>query len=177
MSTKLISLGRVNGGNMQEGLRTSNGTNATPIVLTMGSTFHGIKRGDHVIVGGITGLTGANGEWRVASSTATTISLEGSIGNGVFGGTATLRQICDVPPFIKGNDASAFIAALDNYDGTVILEGSTDDIIYNTAIKGIALTTGQDNLFIEVSLARYMRFQSTVIGTVGSVTCQIMSSS
>ena len=162
---------------MQEGLRITTGTNATPIVLTMGTSFHGIKRTDRIVVGGITGLTGANGEWRVSNSTLTEITLEGSIGNGVFGGTSTIRQRCDVPPFIKGNDAAAFIAATDNYDGAVVIEGSSDDITYNTAVKGIALSTGQDNLFVEVSIAKYMRLQTTVLGTVGSVTCQLISSS
>lgn len=179
MSIKLMSLGRVNGGFDQEGLRVFDATNATPIVLSLPSAIHGIKRGDTLIVAGVTGLTNANGEWRVSNVVSTLITLEGTIGNGTFGGTVTARQVFNTPPFIGGSDAAAFIAALDNYDGAVLIEGSADNITFNTSVKGLALPTGQDNLFIEVSLSRYMRFRSSpsAIGTVGNVTCQIISSS
>ena len=177
MSIKLISLGRVNGGFAHEGLRVTSASDTTPIVLVLVSSLHGIKIGDFLIVAGVTGLTNVNGEWRVANVVSTSITLEGTVGNGTFGGTATVRQVCYAPPFVSGSDASAFIAALDNYDGTVVVEGSTDNITFNTATKGLALPTGQDNLFVEISLSRYMRLRSSVAGTVGNVTCQIISSS
>ena len=174
MSTKVQSLGVIAGGSAHEGLRVTGGTNATPIVLTI-NTGHGLKIGDRIVVAGITGLTSANGSWNISAVAATTVTLEGSVGNGTFGGTATSRVLCDKTPFMKGHDASAFIGASDAYDGTVIVEGSDDDVTYTTAVKGIALASGQDNLLVEVSLARYMRLRSSVAGTTGAVSCQVIS--
>ena len=174
MSIKVQSLGTVAGGAAQEGLRVTGGTNATPIVLTINSG-HGLKIADRIRVAGITGLTAANGEWSLSAVAATTVTLEGSVGNGVFGGTATSRVLFDKTPFMKGHDAALFVGASDAYDGTVIAEGSDDDVTYATAVKGIALAAGQDNLFVEVSLTRYMRLRSSVAGTVGAVSCQILS--
>ena len=175
MSIKMQSLGVIAGGSAHEGLRVTGGTNATPIVLTI-NAGHGLKVGDRIRVAGITGLTAANGEWNISAvGAATTITLEGSVGNGTFGGTATCRVLCDKTPFMKGHDASAFVGATDAYDGTVIVEGSDDDTTYATAVKGPALIAAQDNVFVEVSLARYMRFRSSAAGTVGAATCQILA--
>ena len=174
MSTKMQSLGVIAGGTAHEGLRVTGGTNATPIVLTI-NAGHGLKVGDRARVAGITGLTAANGEWTLSAVAATTVTLEGSVGNGTFGGTATTRVLCDKTPFMKGHDASAFVGSTDAYDGTVIVEGSDDDTTYATAVKGSALVSTQDNVFVEVSLARYMRFRSSAAGTTGASTCQIIA--
>lgn len=174
MSIKMQSLGVIAGGSAHEGLRVTSGTNATPIVLTI-NAGHGLKIGDRGIAAGITGLTAANGEWSLSAVAATTITLEGSVGNGTFGGTATFRVLCDKTPFMKGHDASVFVGASDAYDGTVIIEGSDADVTYATAVKGSALIAAQDNVFIEVSLTRYMRLRSSVAGTVGAVSAQIIA--
>ena len=174
MSTKIQSLGVIAGGTAHEGLRVTTGTNATPIVLTL-NAGHGLKVNDRIRVGGITGLTAANGDWNVSVVAATTITLEGSVGNGAFGGTATCRVLNDKTPFLKGHDASVFVGAMDTYDGTVIIEGSDDDTTYATAVKGAALVAAQDNVFIEVSMARFMRLRSTVAGTLGTVSAQIIA--
>ena len=175
MSIKMQSLGVIAGGSAHEGLRVTGGTNATPIVLTI-NAGHGLKVGDRIRVGGITGLTAANGEWTLSAvGAATTITLEGSVGNGTFGGTATCRVLCDKTPFMKGHDASVFAGASDAYDGTIIVEGSDDDVTYATAVKGPALIAAQDHVFVEVSLTRYMRFRSSVAGTVGVASCQILA--
>ena len=174
MSTKILSLGVIAGGSAQEGLRVTGGTNAAPIVLTI-NAGHGLKIGDRGKVAGITGLTAANGEWNISAVAATTITLEGSVGNGVFGGSASFRVLCDKTPFMKGHDASVFIGASDAYDGTVIVDGSDDDTTYATSVKGSAIIAAQDNVFIEVALSRYMRFRSSVAGTTGAVSCQIIS--
>ena len=174
MSIKMQSLGVIAGGTAHEGLRVTTGTNATPIVLTL-NAGHGLKIGDRIRVAGITGLTAANGEWNISAVAATTITLEGSVGNGAFGGTATTRVLCDKTPFMKGHDAAVFVGSTDAYDGTVIVEGSDDDTTYATAVKGSALIAAQDNVHVEVSLARYMRFRSSAAGTVGASTCQILA--
>ena len=174
MSMKIQSLGIIAGGSAQEGLRVTGGTNASPIVLTI-NAGHGLKVQDRIVVGGITGLTAANGEWTLSAIAATTVTLEGSVGNGTFGGTATCRVLCDKTPFIKGYDVGVFVGSSDAYDGTVIVEGSDDNTTYATAVKGSALIAAQDNLFVEVSLARYMRLRSSVAGTTGAVSSQILT--
>ena len=174
MSTKILSLGVIAGGTAHEGLRVTGGTNATPIVLTI-NAGHGVKIGDRGKVAGITGLTAANGEFNISAVSATTVTLEGSVGNGVFAGSATFRVLCDKTPFMKGHDASVFIGASDAYDGTVIVEGSDDDVTYATSTKGSAIIAAQDNVFVEVALSRYMKFRSSVAGTTGAVSCQIIS--
>lgn len=174
MSNKIFSLGNISGGTAHEGLRVTGGTNAAPIVLTI-NNVHGLKIGDRVRVGGITGLTAANGEWTISAVGSLSITLEGSVGNGTFGGTATCRVLCDKTPFMKGHDAAVFVGATEAYDGTVIVEGSDDDVTYATALKGIGLVSGQDDSILEVVLARYMRFRSSAAGTVGGARSQIIA--
>lgn len=60
-------------------------TNATPIVVTTTSP-HGLTSNDTVDISGVTGNTAANGTgWAITKLTATTFSLTGSVGNGVYG--------------------------------------------------------------------------------------------
>lgn len=68
----------------------SSSTNATPIVLTVGAG-HGFLAGDDVTVTGHATNTGANGRWIVQAVGATTITLAGSVGNGVGGATGTIN--------------------------------------------------------------------------------------
>lgn len=174
MSLKVLSLGTIAGGTAHEGLRCTGSTNATPIVLTM-TAGHGLKNGDRIVVAGITGNTGANGEWTVSAAASTTATLVGSVGNGTHGGTPTVRALCDRTPFMARHSAAANIAATDAYDGVVIVEGSADDSTYATAIKGVALGAGQDNEFVEVDMTRYMKFRSSTAGTTGACSCQLLA--
>lgn len=173
MSLKVQSLGTVAGGSAQEGLRCTGSTNATPIVLTV-NAGHGLKVGDRVVVAGITGNTGANGEWTVSAVAATTATLQGSVGNGTHGGTPTLRVLCDKTPIMQRHAAAAFVGATDAYDGVVAVQSSADDSTYADAIQGVALGAGQDNLHIEVKLGKYMRLISTTAGTTGACSAQLM---
>jgi hypothetical protein len=67
-------------------------TNATPIVVTT-ALSHSIETGDALIVGGHLVNTAANGVWIAGAVTATTVTLVGSVGNGVGGATGSLRSM------------------------------------------------------------------------------------
>lgn len=62
-------------------------TNASPIVITT-SAAHGYTTGQQVTVAYVTGNTAANGTWTITVTSATQFSLNGSVGNGTFGGTS-----------------------------------------------------------------------------------------
>lgn len=174
MSIKVQSLGVVAGGTAHEGLRVSGGTNATPIVLTL-NAGHGLKVADRVISSGITGLTGANGTFGLSAVAATTATLEGSVGNGTYGGTPLLRAVMDKTPFMHRHSAAGFIAAADAYDGVAVIESSADNSTFADAIKSVALGAGQDNLHIEVELGLYMRFRSSTAGSAGAASAQLLA--
>lgn len=65
-------------------------TNAPPIVVTRAN--HGYIDGDYVTILGQTVCTAANGTWKIANKTLNTYELEGSVGNGVGGGTGTVYK-------------------------------------------------------------------------------------
>ena len=62
-------------------------TNATPIVIT--SAAHGLETGFRVTVASVGGNTAANGTFNITRVSASTFSLDGSVGNGAYtsGGT------------------------------------------------------------------------------------------
>ena len=70
----------------------SSNSNTTPVTATMGSTA-GLSNGDHVIVSGDTGNTGADGWWTLTNVTGTTVDLVGSVGNGTSAGYITLDKM------------------------------------------------------------------------------------
>lgn len=77
------------GGSGAAAIATLSGASyATPIVLTLPSG-HGIVAGQQVFVTGVEGCTAANGWWTVSNYDTTTITLNGSVGNGPYiqGGT------------------------------------------------------------------------------------------
>jgi uncharacterized phage protein gp47/JayE len=63
-------------------------TNASPIVVTVAS--HLFEVGQRVVVASHLVNTAANGTWTVSAKTSTTITLQGSTGNGVGGATGTI---------------------------------------------------------------------------------------
>lgn len=175
MSLKVQSLGAVAGGTAHEGLRPTGGTNATPIVATINAT-HGLKVGDRVIIAGVTTLTAMNGTFGLSAVAATTATLEGSSGNGAYGGTGTMRAAMDKTPFMQRHSAVGAIQAQSTYDGVVIVESSADNSTYADAKKGVALAaTAAGGLMIEVELGAYMRFRSSTAGAAGVASCQLLA--
>lgn len=117
MSIKSLSLGSA--GSAVQGILISAASNATPIVLTL-AAGHGLKNGDRLAVSGITGNTGANGEWSVSSVGATAATLLSSVGNGTYGGTPRAAVICDTTPHMKDHSATLNIPG--NLVGTLDIE-------------------------------------------------------
>lgn len=117
MSSKILSLGSA--GSAVQGILISGATNASPIVLTLASG-HGLKTGDRLAVAGITGNTGANGEFTLGAVTATTATLMGSVGNGTYGGTPRAAVICDTTPHMKDHSATLILSG--NLVGTLDIE-------------------------------------------------------
>ena len=64
----------------------SDASNATPIVIT--DAAHGLTQGTRITVAGVLVNTAANGSFNIGSAilTASTFSLDGSVGNGNYGG-------------------------------------------------------------------------------------------
>lgn len=75
-------------------------TDATPIVLTVASG-HGVVANDPVTVSGHLVNVAANGTFIAASVTATTITLQGSVGSGAGAGGATgyFRELDTTPSY------------------------------------------------------------------------------
>lgn len=71
-------------------------TNATPIVVTT-TAAHGLAVGDNVVVAGHTVNTNAVGTWRISAATSTTLTLQGSVGNGGGGATGTVQGLSQPP--------------------------------------------------------------------------------
>jgi hypothetical protein len=117
MSIKSVSLGGA--GSAVAAHLISGATNATPIVITVAANS-GLKTGDRIAISGITGNTGANGEWTIEAVTATTFKLLGSVGNGTYGGTPRCALIFDTTPL--GKDHQALMTMGGNLVGTVLLE-------------------------------------------------------
>lgn len=132
MANKILSLGSM--GSAVAGIVVSGSTNATPIVVTL-AAGHGLKNTDRLALAGITGNTGANGEWTLGSVGATSATLLGSVGNGTHGGTVRAAVICDTTPSMANHSAAMHLGG--NLVGTVDIEayGSYSDFAsgFNTA--------------------------------------------
>ena len=117
MSVSVVSLGSAGSA---VGLHLISGaTNATPIVITVAANS-GLKTGDRLAIAGITGNTGANGEWTLEAASSTTFKLIGSVGNGTYGGTPRAALIFDKTPLMKKHTAELQLAG--NLVGTLLLE-------------------------------------------------------
>lgn len=105
----------------QDSYTVTGGTNAAPIVLTI-AAGHNISQGAWVRVVGVTGLTKANGLWRVGAVTGTTLTLLGSVGNAAYvsGGTVTCVDARDISLLsavtAAGQDPAAVVYRINDTD-------------------------------------------------------------
>ncbi len=83
----------------------TNATNASPIVIT--SNNHGLANGNVVRVAGVTGNTAANGDFTVTVVNNNQFSLNGSAGNGAYGGGGTFAKISGIQPREKPGSQGA----------------------------------------------------------------------
>jgi hypothetical protein len=130
MALKAKSIGSA--GSAVDMILISGATNATPIVITVAANS-GLKTGDRLAIAGITGNTGANGQWTLEAASATTFKLLGSVGNGTYGGTPRAAQIFDETPIMEGHSATLQVSG--NLVGTVTL----------TSFKSYAEFSANDN--------------------------------
>lgn len=117
MAVKALSIGSA--GSAAAMHLITGATNATPIVITVAANS-GLKTGDRLAISGITGNTGANGEWTLEAVTATTFKLLGSVGNGTYGGTPRAALIFDKTPHME--DHSMYLQTQGNLVGSILLE-------------------------------------------------------
>lgn len=179
------------------GILMTGGTNATPIVATI-TAGHRQRNGNRLAIAGVTGLTAMNGEWTIRAVAATTVTLDGSVGNGSYGGTAVVAAVCDQTPFHPRHSAAAFVydigvAAV--FVGTVVLEAADSldatqfyydnssgvatagfkDALMSGEIAIVAQTTVGGGLgMVEVQLARYMTMRCSAY-TSGSVSASLLA--
>ncbi len=188
MSIKVKSLGTV--GSAAAGVLITGGTNATPIVATV-TAGHRLKNGDRIAAQGVTTLTSMNGDFSISAVGATTVSLDGSAGNGAFGGTASVALVCDRTPFLPNHSAACHISNLSGAAvlvGTVVIEGADSEdgtqFLYTnssgvaTAGFKSALQSGEIaipaatagiGMTIEVTLCRYMRLRASAWTSGGGI--------
>jgi len=172
MSMKTRGLGSV--ASAAAGILITGGTNATPIVATV-TAGHRLKDEDRIIISGVTTLTAMNGEWTLKGVTATTAKLDGSVGNGAFGGTAVVAAVCDRTPFLPRHTALGFIGNTPGaavFVGTALFEGSDDHVTYATALPtgaiAIPAATAGIAMGAEIVLAKYMRFRASAYTSGGA---------
>jgi len=188
MSMKQISLGTVS--SAARGILITSGTNATPIVATV-TAGHRLKNGARIAIAGVTTLTAMNGEWSVSAVAATTGALDGSAGNGAFGGTAVVAAVADRTPFLHRHSAMLTINQPSGavWVGTLVFEvaDSVDATqFYYTNSSGVAVAGFKDGLQsgeiaipaatagqvmqLEVSLARFntIRASAFTSGVAGA---------
>lgn len=179
MSLKLRSLGTVSAA--ARGIVISGGTNATPIVATI-TAAHRLKNGDRIGIAGVTTLTSMNGDWSVSAVAATTVSLDGSAGNGAYGGTAVVAALMDRTPHMAKHSGVLTVTQPSGavFVGTAVVEvaDSVDATqFYYTNSSGVATAGFADGLMsgeiaipaatagqaiqVEVMLRRYMTFRAS----------------
>jgi len=178
MSLKQQSLGNV--GAVAAGILITSGTNAIPIVATI-TAGHRLKNGDRIVITGVTGLTGMNGEWEIERVTDTTYKLLGSVGNGAFGGTAVVAVLCDKTPFMPRHSAVGVIGNTPGaavFVGTALFEGSDDNSSFADALApgsvAIPAASAGIGITVEIPLKKYMRFRASAF-TSGAANAQLLA--
>jgi hypothetical protein len=115
-------------------------TNATPIVLTVASG-HGLSVGDLIGVASVGGNTAPNGKvWRVSATAATTVTLEGSVGNGAYTSGGTWYKV-----------PNTRATALTTQDGIYVKTSAT-----TRRYLGTAMTTGTSGQAEDSGSKRYL---------------------
>jgi hypothetical protein len=121
----------------------TNATNATPIVIT--SNNHGLRNNfaDQVRIAGVLGNTAANGDFFITVIDANNFSLNGSSGNGAYGGGGTWQRLSSLSPSDKpgGQGAIHFsILADPTVANIVYVGGDRQDTPFPNAIGATDFT-------------------------------------
>lgn len=166
-------------------------TNATPIVITRAS--HGLSTGDTVVVTGHGINTNANGTWTVTQISSSTFSLDGSVGNGVGGGSGTFRKVNGMIVTLAsaltenlastGNGRTAWTASA-NVTATLSTsdykEGYSSDSIaiaagFTTGLAAYKATGSALNLSGYQQVSFWIKQTSGTLGAAGQTTLRLCS--
>ena len=85
-------------------------TNASPIVVTT-SAAHGVANDEWVVIEDVTGNTAANGFFKAASVTSTTLTLVGSTGNGAYVANGILGEFFLIAGTWTDGDLNGFTSS------------------------------------------------------------------
>ncbi len=119
----------------------TNATNASPIVIT--SNNHGLANGNVVRVAGVLGNTAANGDFTVTVVNNNQFSLNGSAGNGAYGGGGTFAKISGIQPREKPGSQGAIhfsIVADPTSPNLVFVGGDRQDNPFPNSIGATGFT-------------------------------------
>lgn len=123
MKAATVTAGLVRGSDAAT-LAITSSTNATPIVVTAATST--LATGALVTISGHLVNTAANGTWKITKLTATTFSLDGSIGVGIGAATGTVQPLGSYQ-FGTGTSEITFTGAATDtfYIKAVIVTGGT----------------------------------------------------
>ncbi len=111
------------------GVVISNATNATPIAIT--SFGHGLSTGTRVNVSGVIGNTAANGLFTVTVVDGNSFTLDGSTGNGAYGGGGQWTLVVGVNPRFKEPDPDPFSAGgQGSIHFSIVADPSNNNVVY-----------------------------------------------
>ncbi len=119
-------------------LAVTNATNTAPIVVTTGSFLHGLNTGDTVTISGVVTNTAANGTFVITRISGSTFSLNGTTGNGVYGGGGTV-----IPALVTVTGTSTTF-------GTDILAGNA--FIFNGQSAKVATIIDATHLILSTQI-------------------------
>jgi len=135
-------------------------SNSTPIQIT--SPGHGLQTGEEIRVTGILGNSAANGTFKVSVVDANTFRLDGSTGNGVYGGGGSWVRLNDTTStgdrlpqrvsgnLITGNLKTGFLVDLGT--GTVFNGDIVGNTISQNLTKGIHIVSHSFGLGTDLPL-------------------------
>ena len=97
-------------------------TNATPIQITTSLPANGYVTGETVVISGVAGNTNANGTWIITFVDSQNFTLNGSVGNGTYGGGGTSTAVLGIVTCNQGKagkSTGTFLGQGGGVDGAV----------------------------------------------------------
>jgi hypothetical protein len=140
-------------------------TNATPIVLSVGST-NGLHNGDSITVAGVQGNPAANGTWSIIVYNATQIELQGSAGSGAYTGGGKIAGTGSGTAYIYANESGSI--TIEHSSSAALVLSCTGKCITNQVIapsfaassSPVAVATISNGVWASVEDRR--RFMSSI---------------
>lgn len=108
-----------------QGASITGATNAAPIEIT--SAGHGLASGQFVVIDGIVGNTAANGFHRITVTGPDTFELDGTTGNGAYGGGGSWERVTGPNPRAKDIDETG---AQGRIHFSIAVDPTNENIVY-----------------------------------------------